>query len=42
MFNKYLENQKKEIEYLKIIAKRLESMNKELKEENDRWKGKRQ
>ena len=37
MFSKYLENQRKETNYLKSIAENLQLLNKELKEDNDKY-----
>ena len=37
MFNEYLENQRKETNYLKSIAENLQLLNKELKEDNDKY-----
>ena len=37
MFSEYLENQRKETNYLKSIAKNLQLLNKELKEDNDKY-----
>ena len=37
MFSEYLENQRKETNYLKSIAENLQLLNKELKEDNDKY-----
>ena len=37
MFSEYLENQRKETNYLKSIAENLQLLNKELKEYNDKY-----
>ena len=37
MFSEYLENQRKETNYLKNIAENLQLLNKELKEDNDKY-----
>ena len=37
MFSEYLENQRKETNYLKSIAQNLQLLNKELKEDNDKY-----
>ena len=37
MFSEYLENQRKETNYLKSIAENLKLLNKELKEDNDKY-----
>ena len=36
-FSEYLENQRKETNYLKSIAENLQLLNKELKEDNDKY-----
>ena len=37
MFSEYLEKQKKETDYLKSVAENLQLLNKELKEDNDKY-----
>lgn len=37
MFSEYLEKQKKETDYLKSVAENLKLLNKELKEDNDKY-----
>ncbi len=37
MFSEYLENQRKETNYLKSIAENLQLLNKELKADNDKY-----
>ena len=37
MFSEYLENQRKETNYLKSIAQNLQLLNKESKEDNDKY-----
>ena len=37
MFSEYLENQRKETNYLKSIAENLQLLNKESKEDNDKY-----
>ena len=37
MFSEYLEKQKKETDYLKSVAENLQLLNKEIKEENDKY-----
>lgn len=37
MFSEYLENQRKETNYLKSIAENLQLLNKELKVDNDKY-----
>ena len=37
MFSEYLENQRKETNYLKSIVENLQLLNKELKEDNDKY-----
>lgn len=37
MIEKYIEKQKNEVNYLKLVAEKLQALNKEIKEENDKW-----
>ena len=41
IFSEYIEKQKKEVNYLKTVAEKLQILNKEVKEENDKWEARK-